>query len=321
MSRPFLVTFVGRSGSTALMLDLEQHPMTMAHMELFGAPLLHKGLPPTDENRLDLLREIWGGYLARPGRRPKETRATGFKFQFKRSGPQFGDHAALAEGLKPYHPVVIALWRRDLLRQAISTLRSRALEAINEREIGLAIPHLVAESGPRARAFAERPMRLDLAELAAEVEAVQANVADMRAFLARCPAQLMISYETYLANRKGVLNRVVDALGLEPFEAPPPQKIGKITGSDLSQAIENWEVVRKWAQETGLLTDGDGPESRRRDLDASGGHDADERRLRRRVAEIRRSIALLEDEAKALHVERRSLKQALAAHAAAAAAT
>jgi hypothetical protein len=303
LSRPFLVAFVGRSGSTALMLDLERHRNITAHLELFGAPILHRGLPPTDENRIDLLRQIWGGYL--PGANsPEREQAIGFKFQFKRSGPQFGDFDRLAAGLKPYHPVIIALWRRDLLRQAISTLRARAIEAINEREIGLAIPQLVPESGPRARAYAAQPMHLPIEELRAEIEAVQGNIADMRGFLSKLPSQMMISYETYLQNRPGVLKRIAEALELEPFPEEPEQPLGKITSGDLSKAIANWEEVAGWAQARGLLGEPEG-EARERN--------PERRRLRRRMLEIRRRLAALQDEEAALMRQKRELKRSLAA--------
>ncbi|HEX8231753.1 MAG TPA: hypothetical protein VF559_00180 [Caulobacteraceae bacterium] len=322
MSRPFLVTFVGRSGSTALMLDLEQHPHITANMELFGAPLLPRGLPQTDDNRIDFLRQLWAAYRPPPPPRPKkgklpppppepEPRAIGFKFQFKRSGPQFGDHARLAEAVRPFDPLVIALWRRDLLRQAVSTIRSRTIEQINEREIGLVIPHLIPESGPEARAYAAKPMLIDLAELEAEVDSIRANINDMRAFHGLCPANMMISYETYLANRAGVLKRIVTALGLVPFEVPPAQNIGKITASDLSRAIENWNDVRAFAEARELLATGDSDPGLSEDDRRA--RSPEERRLRRRVAEVKRHIAMLEDERAALARERSILKKALSA--------
>lgn len=327
MSRPFLVTFVGRSGSTALMLDLEQHPQTVAHMEVFGAPLLPRGLPQTDENRVAYLRQLWAPYRPPPppppkkGKPPKpgpepERRAIGFKFQFKRGAPQFDDHDFLAAAVRPFDPLVIALWRRDLLRQAISTIRSRMLEAINEREIGLVIPQLVAESGPEARAFAAQPMRLDINELEAELAAVRQNIEDMRAFHMRCPANMMISYEAYLSNRDGVLKRILSSLGLDPFAAPPTENIGKITSGDLSRAVENWNEVEAFAAARGLL---EGGPSAARDREEQRG--PEERRLRRRAAEVKRRLAMLHDEREALQAERSKLKATLiAANAAAEAA-
>jgi Stf0 sulfotransferase len=253
LTRPFLLTFVGRSGSTALMYDLDAHPKTIVHMELFGEPLLPGGREQTDDNRIALLNELWAGYR-NPKWVPPENvgSARGFKMQFKRNGVQFDDPPRLAAALRPYDPVVIALRRRDLLRQAISSIRAKALAEIHLRERGLRDYHLTADSKAEARAFATRPSRIDLDELATEIAQFQADQADMEAFHAIRPPTVEIDYEDYLRDRLPALNRILSALGLDPFAEAPASAVSKITDDDLSRAVSNAGEVRAFAAERGL---------------------------------------------------------------------
>lgn len=253
MSRPFIMFFTERSGSSSVMFDLDQHPKTVVHMELFGEKYLPHGVEQTDDNRIRLLHELWAGY-----RNPKwmipelEGRARGFKFQFKREGVQFNDLPRFAEALKLNNPVVIALRRKDVLRQAISKIRSRALADINAAEWGVWDQHIKPESGPRARAFAREPIRIDVDDLERTLRIIEANNADMEAFLRLCPPAVEITYEDYLADRLSVLNPILAALGLEPFETAPPTTVAKVSDPDLAAAVTNHEEVRRFAAARGL---------------------------------------------------------------------
>src|SRR5687768_12809513 len=109
MPRPFLIAFVGRSGSTALKFDLDQHPRIEMRAEAMGGTKLPPWPGPrelSDDNRLGWLEHHW---------RPRDL-AAGFKLQFNRGAPQFDDLARLTEAVRRHAPVVFKLVRRDRLR-------------------------------------------------------------------------------------------------------------------------------------------------------------------------------------------------------------
>jgi hypothetical protein len=253
LSHPFLLTFLGRSGSTALMYDLAQHPKAIVHMEIFGEPTLPGDLPQTDENRLAFLRQLWAGYR-NPELMPKRMKgcARGFKLQFTRAKPQFERPARLAKLIEAYGVLVFALHRRDLLRKAISSLRGLRLAAVNQQEWGHFDPHIKPESGPLAHGFANQPIHVDVSELEDQLQRVALNQRDMDRFLARCPPALSLTYEDYLADRLGTLNRILEVLELEPFAEAPPPRLVKATDDDLSKAVSNYEELCAFAKARGL---------------------------------------------------------------------
>ena len=253
MSRPFIMFFTERTGSSSVMFDLSQHPKTIVHMEIFGAPRLPGGLPQTDRNRIELLHKLWAGYR-NPEWMPRKLRgcARGFKLQFKRAGIQFNRPRRLARELRLYDPVVIALRRSDILKQAVSKVRSHMLAEINAAEWGVRDQHIKPESGPEARAFAGQPTKVPLDQLEAALDAASLDRADMEEFLQLCPPTVEITYEDYLTNRLDVLNRILHALQLEPFTEAPPPTVAKVTADDLSRAVSNYDEVLAFAQARGL---------------------------------------------------------------------
>jgi hypothetical protein len=269
--------FTERSGSSSVMFDIERHPKAVVHMELFGerelptpqavmfdleeearagmlsGPSGSRGVAQTDDNRLVMLDELFAGYLNPDWLRPEfRGRARGFKIQFKREGVQFDEPARLAEALKRYEPVVIALRRTDILRQAISKVRSWALAEINAGEWGVWDQHIRPESGPRARSFADQPIEIAPEVLEAQLRIIEANNTDLEAFLGLAPPTVEITYEDYLADRLSVLNRILEAIGLTPFDEAPPTTVAKISNPELSAAVANHEEIRRFAADRGL---------------------------------------------------------------------
>ena len=61
-----------------------------------------------------------------------------------------------------------------------------------------------------------------------------------------------MTYEEYLADRLGVLNRILAALELEPFAEAPPQDLQKVTDDELSKAVSNYDELRAFAEARGL---------------------------------------------------------------------
>jgi LPS sulfotransferase NodH len=277
VSRPFILFFTERSGSSSVMFDIERHPKAVVHMEMFGerelptpqavmfdleaaakakimaGPSGTRGVSQTDDNRLLMLDEMFAGYLNPGWLRPEfKGCARGFKVQFKREGVQFDEPPRLAQALEPYQPVVIALRRTDILRQAISKVRSWALAEINAGEWGVWDQHIKPQSGPRARSFADQPIEIAPEVLETQLQIIEANNADLEAFLELAPPAVEITYEDYLVNRLAVLNRILNAIGLAPFDEEPPTTVQKITSPELSAAVANHEEIRRFAADRGL---------------------------------------------------------------------
>ncbi len=253
MARPFMMAFLARSGSGAILYDLDHHPKTIIHMEVFGEPTLPGGLEQTDQNRVAFMHRMWAGHR-NPDLMPPELEgcARGFKLQFNYARPQFQRIGLLVEALKLNRAVVIALRREDVLRHAISAIRARRLKEVSLAERGVGDAHIKPESGPNARAFAHEPIQVDLERLAGLIDGITLSRRKMARFLARYPASVEVTYEEYLADRLGVLNRILAALELEPFKEAPPQDMQKITDNDLSKAVSNYDEIRDFAAERGL---------------------------------------------------------------------
>ena len=155
MARPFMIAFLARSGSGAILYDLNHHPKTIVHMEIFGEPTLPDGLAQTDRNRAAFMHRMWAGYR-NPELMPAELKgcARGFKLQFNQRRPQFERMGLLAETLKTNKAAVIALRREDPLRHAISAIRARRLTEVSLEERGFGDAHIKPEvrpPGPRLR--------------------------------------------------------------------------------------------------------------------------------------------------------------------------
>src|SRR5918999_3613047 len=101
MPSPFLILFIARSGSSAIMGDLKQHPNITMWGEVFGGktlPLANR-TAQTDENRIAFLHHFWARYK----RSNAETTARGFKLQIKSRAPQFSAWDRLPGIMDEYH--------------------------------------------------------------------------------------------------------------------------------------------------------------------------------------------------------------------------
>ncbi len=238
--RPFIVCFVGRSGSTAIKFDLDQHPRIEMRAEAMGGARL----PPwpgsrelSDDNRLAWLDYHW---------RPRGL-AAGFKLQFDRAAPQFDDWPRLVSAVRSHRAAVFKLVRRDRLRHTVAVLRSEALRLFNDGSGSVR-----AESSEAARAFAERPIQVDIAAFEHTVRSLELQHADLERFVGAFDEVHEIAYEDYLADRLSVLNAVAAVVGVEPFAEAPPETLRKVSPDDLRRAVANYEEVMQAAAELGL---------------------------------------------------------------------
>src|SRR5688500_3408999 len=118
MASPFLIIFIARSGSSAMMGDLQQHRNVKMRGEVFGEkflPLTSQN-DQTDENRIVFLRQFWARYK----RSGQATIARGFKVQVNPGQPQFTAWDRLPAVMDEHHAKLIVIRRTNIVKQAVS---------------------------------------------------------------------------------------------------------------------------------------------------------------------------------------------------------
>jgi LPS sulfotransferase NodH len=249
MARPFIICFVARSGSTAIKNHLAQHPQIEMRAEAMGGAKLPPWPGPrelTDDNRLGWLGHHWRPEVAEGGR------AAGFKLQFNRGDRQFGDLDRLAGALRRHRPVVFRLERVDRVRHAVGALRASALQKLTSEASGAAAAHITDRSPEAVRAFAARPIEIDIAAFEHMAASIETNMAMMDDFLAPFAGVVELTYEAYLADKAVFLDRIAAAVGVGPFAATPVEILKKISSDDLRLAVANYDAVMESSKRLGL---------------------------------------------------------------------
>jgi LPS sulfotransferase NodH len=203
----------------------------------------------TDENRLAWLSSYWRS------EKTSQRTARGFKFQFDISKPQFNELAALGRTLQRANAVVVRLRRDDRVRHAISVLRARALQKLNQRVGNNNGAHIYSNAPTEVRHFADQAIRIDITQFELVLRNIAINADYMDSFMDRVGVDVDVTYESYLSNRLGVLNGIAQAVGTDPFLTAPPQTITKNTSNDLSRAVSNIDDVEAAALRAGLAID------------------------------------------------------------------
>jgi LPS sulfotransferase NodH len=240
MSKPFLLLFTARSGSTALYGNLNQHPDVMMHAEIFGAKQLPDRNAQTDDNRLGYLRSFWTPRrgLSRLIHRPQ---ARGFKLQVNRLNAQFQNPVNFAQAARPFAPKVIVLRRENRLKQLISALNAERLWAeIADLSNGQGRAHVTPEMAQVIDKLKASPLTIDIDALALRLKGLNENYKALDAFAGQFPGALSITYEEYLADRDATVAKVLTFIGVDPRRVQITDSYLKITDDDMSAQIENY---------------------------------------------------------------------------------
>ncbi|MGQ7794261.1 hypothetical protein ACUN0C_17785 [Faunimonas sp. B44] len=249
MALPFIIFFVGRSGSSVIMSDLEQHPDVTMRAEVFGEKNLPNGAEQTDENRLAWLEEYW-----RPWRvRPTVKRAKGFKFQVNRGAPQFDDIGKLFEAIRNHGAKVIYLERADTLRHAISPIRAEMVRQVSAEAEGRPRAHIFEDASDAVKQVASTPIQIPIHRLERAVWSVRVNRGILQSYKEECRPDLILQYEDYMADKLSVLNAICRTAGVDEYVTAPPDRLLKITDDDLSRSVENYDEVMSWARANSVV--------------------------------------------------------------------
>lgn len=254
MASPFLIVFIARSGSSAIMGDLKQHPNVAMWGEVFGGktlPLANQ-TAQTDENRIAFLRHFWA-----PKRFNAEA-ARGFKLQINSRPPQFSAWDRLPGIMDEYHAKLIVLRRANILKQAISAIRARDLVKLTKLTTGKQRGHIDRNAHESVRRFAEQPTEIDLADLQGVIWSIEKGRSQLAEIMKLVPPALEVTYEDYLSDRARVINSIFETIGV-PVTTIGEPAFAKITNDDLSAVVTNYDEVRKFGDEIGYAVGAEFP--------------------------------------------------------------
>ncbi|MEM9969393.1 MAG: Stf0 family sulfotransferase [Pseudomonadota bacterium] len=250
MSHPFLVIFTARSGSTALFGNLKSHPDFKMRAEVFGNAVLPGDIEQTDDNRLEFLRKFWQAY--KDGAQPENEIFRGFKMQVTRNGDQFSDLDRLVEFVKPYQPRIITLRRQNILKQALSSINARRLQIATAKMLdGRAAAHVTPDIAAVLKDLKAQKLVVNVKELGTMLAGIKKAYGILNALSDKMGETHDITYEDYNANRDSVVKSVFSYIGADPEKWAPADAYLKITSDDLSEVVENYDELQRFAHEAG----------------------------------------------------------------------
>ena len=248
MASPFLIIFIARSGSSAIMGDLQQHPNVAMRGEVFGAKALPMVAQPdqTDENRIAFLHQFWASYK----RSNAETTARGFKLQINSRQPQFTSWDRLPGIMDEYHAKLIVLRRTNIIKQAISAIRARDLLKLTKLATGRERGHIDRDAHESVREFVDQPTEIDLADLQSVIRSIENSRKQLAEVAQLVPPACEITYEDYLSDRARVIKSIFETIGVSLTTIGEPA-FSKITSDDLSAVVTNYAEVREFGDQIG----------------------------------------------------------------------
>lgn len=219
----FLIFAQGRSGST-LMVDLmNSHPDVLSLGEIMQSNVITKLRNP---------RKYAEG-LCTLSKKP----ACGFKVKvYQLEGAQQKDPAVVLDDFHKHGWKIIYLVRRNLLRHAISDIRSEKTGQF----------HNVQKSdGAQPASGNKRKIQISMDELIQAIEFRERCLASEARALDPIP-HLMIEYEKDLLDpgaQRDAMNRIFEYLNLPPHEAKTSFR--KVTAKNIGDDVENFDELEK----------------------------------------------------------------------------
>lgn len=251
MSRPFLVVFTARSGSTALFGNCRAHPDFVMRAEVFGNKMLPGDIEQNDDNRLAFLDQFWRAY--KNGDTPADRKFRGFKFQVTRNGQQFSDPTRLVTAAKAFDPAIIVLRRENILKQAISALNAKRLKVASAKlNEGRESAHITANENTVLAEIRKSKLTVDVEDLDRMITGIKANYSKLNQIAEQFGSSLNITYEQYLDDRDTTVKAVFEYIGADPGKWQPADAYQKITSDNLKDVIQNYASLENFACSNGL---------------------------------------------------------------------
>jgi LPS sulfotransferase NodH len=245
MSKPFVIMFTARSGSTALYGQLRKHPDIVMRAEVFGAKTLPDDVEQTDDNRVRFLRKFWAPFKG--GATPSAAPWRGFKWQVDRKNTQFSKPRRLLKIMGEYDPRIIVLRRENILKQAISAINARRLLQATE-DSDKPSAHVTIENVAVLERLKSEKLRVDIAELNQVVNGIRRSKhrLDLLASEIVGPKK-EVRYEDYVASPQEFMTSLCEFIGVDPLKIGS-QAYVKITSDNLIDVVENYDDVQRFVR-------------------------------------------------------------------------
>lgn len=236
----FALHFTGRSGSTFLIYTLRKHPQIQARAEVFGNAMLPGELEQTADNQVAFLRKYWRNYKI--GSDVHDSISRGFKVQIIKDRQQLksiGRYIKVCEG---YDVAKMFLYRRNHVKQIISSLRAQQVKAltqrINQQESAHVFDEVVAAELKELPMLSIRPH-----ELKKRLISLKANYKILDDMRDKMGESLVLYYEDALMDRQAFFDKIFYELGVPSVDVTDTDETKKITSDNLRDVIENYDEL------------------------------------------------------------------------------
>lgn len=213
--RPFVVLFLGRSGSTFLVQSLRSHLAIRVQGEKIA------------EIRNSLRQNNWArSFLTQAT--SESCLAQGFKCKLK----DVIDPGGFRDVLSSTGAFIVHLERLNKVKQAISWIRADMLF----KQTG--VWNLARTQAPLG------PVKIDEDDLACKLELLEEGSLYLNKFVSSLDlGKHYVTYEELLATPSEALNRIFDFLGVTPQATKA--ECSKNTDDDLRKSVTNFDVLRR----------------------------------------------------------------------------
>lgn len=231
----FVVLTRGRTGSTPVVADINQHPDVVCHQELFRPAPIRS--PHDIAPSYEAVRESGRALSAEDYLKETERVAPAAQVGFKALLQDLGRHAGIGLERFMLDNLRILYLTRDPVTSALSAAIANARGAFN-RHVSLSDKDYLDRLAKR--------VSLDPFEV---VEGAKHQQYWDDYWRARLPEEnvphLVISYEEYVSDRLGLMSRIFGFMGVAEIASLPPTPYLKVTSEDVWSDIINADEVKK----------------------------------------------------------------------------
>jgi LPS sulfotransferase NodH len=243
----FVLHFTARCGSTFIIFTLRKHPEIYARAEVLANQKLPGGTEQTADHQIAFLRRYFRPY--RTGSPATENLCRGFKVQIQKNKMQIKAPARYIKVLGEYDVCRFFLYRKNHVKQAVSSYRAEQLKALT-RQLGLNPSAHIYDDHVKQAAEQLPPLVIDPRHLMRKLKELDASYRILDHMRAQMDGVVPLIYEDLLADRQAFFNRMFDAMGLSPIDVNATDEVKKVTSGDLRQVVGNFDALLTFFSDT-----------------------------------------------------------------------
>ncbi len=247
LARGFVIHFTARSGSTFLIYTLRLHPLILARAEIFGNKMLPENKEQTADNQIAFLRKFWRNY--RLSDKKNDNTARGFKVQMRHNNPHIKAFGRYAKVVLEYDVVKIFLYRRNHVKQIISSLRAQQVMDL-QRTIGKQESAHVFDAETAEKVHCLPKLIVSPKNLNNRLLALKRSYKIMEKLKEKTGSDMDIYYEDVLLNRQEIFDKIFKLLNISSIDVTSRDEVKKITKENLFDIIENYEELLRYFSDT-----------------------------------------------------------------------